>query len=199
MMKLKTLIVLTMALTMFIACQSEPETAIYQINPKTSTVEWKGNAPHHFHSGSFDVSGEITLTNDSITGGGFTIPITSITNYELPEAPKEQLLAHLKGPDFFNIAVHPNAKFKITGVKSLVGDSAANYQISGDFTLIGQTHPLSFPAKITKAKDSLNAIAEFKFNRLQWGMSSYNDPKQQMYILPDIEIKLNLQFASKAK
>ena len=199
-MKLKNRLMLVAALTMLFACQSKPKITNYQINTETSTVEWKGNAPHHFHSGSFDVAGEITLANDTITGGGFTIPIASITNYELPDAPKEQLLAHLKSPDFFNIAVHPNAKFKITQVKPLNVDTAkANYQIIGNFTLIGKTLPLSFPAKITKLKDTLNAIAEFEFNRLQWGMSSYNDPKQKMHILPEIEIKLNLQFVNKTK
>lgn len=198
--KLKTLILLITTLTVLIACQSKPILTTYQINSKTSTVEWKGNAPHHFHSGSFDVSGEITVENDSITGGAFTIPIASITNYELPDAPKEQLLSHLKSPEFFNIAIHPNAKFEITEVKPLNKDTTkANYQISGNFTLIGKTLPLSFSAKIVKVNESIQAIADFSFNRLKWGMTSYNDPKQQMYILPDIGIKLNLQFMPSAK
>jgi len=193
MTKMKFMMMLVASTMLFIACKHNPELNTYQINAKTSTVEWKGNAPHHFHSGSFDVSGELTMSNDSIVGGSFTIPIASITNYELPDGPKAQLLGHLKSPDFFNVAVHPNAKFKITSVKPMPNDTATNYHVYGDFSLIGQTHPLDFLAKITSTEDSLSAIASFTFNRLKWGMSSYNDPKQQMYILPDIEIKLNLQ------
>ncbi len=196
MTKLKFMTMLSAVAMIFTACQ-RTQLNTYQINPRLSTVEWKGNAPHHFHSGAFDVSGELTMENDSITGGSFTIPIASITNYELPDEPKAQLLGHLKSADFFNVAVHPNAKFHIKKVKSIKNNSTYNYHLYGDFSLIGETHPLDFSAKITLAKDSLNATADFTFNRLQWGMSSYNDPKQQMYILPDIEIKLNLQFIRK--
>ncbi|WP_199118603.1 YceI family protein [Pedobacter sp. ASV28] len=203
MTKLKTIILLISLSLAFTACQqiNKQEIATYQINSKTSAIEWKGSAPHHFHSGSFDAMGEIVMENDTIKGGDFSIPIASITNYELPAEPKEQLLTHLKSPDFFNAALHPYAKFLITHAKLLSVDTTAqaNYLISGDFTLIGQTHPLSFPAKIIFSGDSLKATATFKFDRLKWGMTSYNDPAQEMYILPDIEVKLNIHAAKKQK
>ncbi|WP_114791330.1 YceI family protein [Niabella yanshanensis] len=167
----------------------------YKVNEQNSAIEWKGSAPTHFHEGAFKVSGHLqTDGKGKITGGDFTIPIASISNFDLTnEAEREALLNHLKSPDFFNLAVHPDASFHITKVEpySQTG-SNANMMITGDFTMIGQTHSIEIPAVIKTEKEKISAEGSFKLKRLQWGMNSYNDPEQQLYILPEVDIKLKL-------
>ena len=167
----------------------------FKADEESSAVEWKGSAPTHFHRGAFKVSGSLyTNGKGKITGGDFTIPIASISNFDLTNAAeREQLLNHLKSPDFFNIAVHPDAKFHITKVEAYHdATSSANMLITGDFTMIGQKHSVQIPAMIKVEKDKISTEGIFKQNRLQWGMSSFNDPEQALYILPDVDITLKV-------
>lgn len=169
----------------------------FKIDEERSAVEWKGSAPTHFHRGAFNVSGDLqTDGKNKITGGDFTIPIASISNFDLTDpVEREQLLNHLKTDEFFNLAVHPKANFHITNVAPYSeAASSANTMITGDFTMIGQTHSIQIPAVITKEKDKISAEGSFKLNRLQWGMNSYNDPEKGLYILPDVDITLKLHF-----
>jgi polyisoprenoid-binding protein YceI len=169
----------------------------FKADEQNSVIEWKGSAPTHFHEGAFKVSGNLqTNGKGKITGGDFTIPIASISNIDLTnEAEREALLNHLKSPDFFNIALHPDARFHITKVEPYTSaGSSANTIITGDFTMVGQTHSIQIPAKVIAEHEKISAEGSFKLNRLQWGMNSYNDPEQQLYILPDVDIKLQLHF-----
>ena len=199
-MKTQYLFFSTLMLILQASCKKDSrEAASYTIDEDASKIEWKGSAPDHFHTGAFSVKGYFkTDKNGQITGGDFIIPITSIRNYDLPDDQKELLLADLKGTNFFNVAVHPKAEFHITSVTAYKGGDAtvvegANYLITGDFSMIGQSHPLSFPVRIKKDDRNLQTSAIFKLNRLQWGMKSYNDPTKPLYLLPEVEITLNIE------
>lgn len=188
-----------MALSVFTACSDKDATGPtdFKADEETSSVEWKGSAPDHFHTGAFQVSGNLQTNADGkITGGDFTIPIASISNFDLTDpAIREQLLSHLKSPDFFNMAVHPNAEFHITKVEAYGNTaSSANTLITGDFTMIGQTHSIQIPAVIKTENNKISADGAFRLNRLQWGMDSFNDPEAGLYILPDVDITLKLNF-----
>lgn len=202
-MKFRNIVTAMVFIASLAACSKDKSNKAHlSIDQETSLVEWKGIASDHFHTGAFRVSGEVLTENGVITDGTFTIPIASISNYDLPDSLKVQLLGHLQSPDFFHVALHPNAVFKLTNAVALSEtDTAAlagyNYRINGNFSMVGQTHPLSFPAKITLGPDSLQALAGFKLNRLTWGMTSYNDPSKPLYILPDVEIKLNIKAGTK--
>lgn len=171
----------------------------FKVNEESSAVEWKGSAPTHFHRGAFKVSGTLqTNGKGKITGGDFTIPIASISNFDLTNpAEREALLTHLKSPDFFNMAIHPDASFHITKVEPYsAASSSANTMITGDFKMIGQTHSIQIPVVVKTAKGKMSAEGSFKLDRLQWGMNSYNDPGAELYILPDVDITLKLSFTS---
>ena len=168
----------------------------YKVDENASVITWKGSAPTHFHKGSFKVSGSL-LTNgdDRVTGGDFTIPIASIDNEDLSGPPKLQLLNHLKSDTFFNVPMYPEAKFHVTKVEDFKEASVPgiNAKISGEFTMIGQTHPLSFPAAIQVTKDKISATGSLKLPRLDWGMNAYSDPAGPLYILPEIEISIDIK------
>lgn len=200
MKKILTVALLVASLT---SCQKghQNETT-YQVNDATSKAEWKGSAPDHFHVGSFKVTGSLTTAHGTVKEGDFVIPIASIEDYDLPEPVKQQLLDDLKSPNFFNLAVHPNAQFHITSVTTYAkadtsAIAGANYLITGDFSMVGETHSITFPAKVSATADSLKTEAKFKINRTKWGMNIYSDPTQALYILPDINIHLDVRAAKK--
>jgi polyisoprenoid-binding protein YceI len=197
----KSSIILTLFMIAVTACKkSDPPTAIYQVNNTTSKIGWKGSATDHFHVGAFDVNGTINTTGGVVKGGDFTIPILSIVDYDLADPARGKLLDDLKSINFFNVALHPETTFHITSATPFAGVdtsavAGANYLLTGDFTMIGETHAISFPANIMLTTDSLKTEAKFKLDRTKWGMNIYNDPTQALYIYPDVNINLHISAA----
>lgn len=66
-------------------------------------------------------------------------------------------------------------------------------QVEGDFSVLGQTHPLSFAAKISYSEDSVKTEAYLKIDRTKWGMNGFADPKQSLYIFKDVNLHLQIK------
>ena len=196
---MKQVLSLAIVALMAVSCKkNEQAPAAYEV-AETSVIDWDGHASDHSNQGSFDVSGTLVSTsNGLIKEGRFVIPIASIDNYNLPDEVKPQLLEHLKSADFFNMVLFPTAEFVITKVQPYAGgvDGAiegANYLITGDFSMVGQTHKLSFPARITHTTQKINAEAYFPLDRTKWGMNSYTNPNEGLYIEPNVDIHLEIE------
>jgi polyisoprenoid-binding protein YceI len=80
-----------------------------------------------------DVSGTFTLDKDK---SAFTLTIKA-AGIDTGNAKRDQ---HLQSPDFLNVKQFPQISFKSKTVKPVAG----GYQVSGDFTLHGQTKPITF-------------------------------------------------------
>ncbi|MFD3002784.1 YceI family protein [Pontibacter toksunensis] len=190
-----TLLVLSAALSLS-SCEDEAVTnSTYALEEEHSTVEWKGHSPNLYHDGSFSVkSQDIKVVDGKIKSGTFTIPIVSIQNFDLPEEMKPVLLEHLKSPDFFHMALHPNASFKITKVEpSPTPSGETNCAVTGDFTMLGQRHAVTFPAMVELEDNQMKIDAGFEIDRTKWGMHYAADPALgEHHILPKVDIKLNL-------
>jgi polyisoprenoid-binding protein YceI len=203
---MKRILPLALMITTLLSCNKKDQQAnTCQVDETASTAEWKGSAPDHFHVGSFKVTGKLNATGDGhVSSGDFTIPIASIEDFDLQEPVKTELLNDLKSANFFNLAVHPNASFHITKMAPYTGAdtsaiAGANYLVTGDFTMIGNTHSLTFPAKITTTENGISTEAKFKLDRTQWDMNIYSDPTQRLYILPDVNIHLKVYAAKLGK
>ncbi|WP_224998559.1 YceI family protein [Cesiribacter sp. SM1] len=171
----------------------------YRIDADSSVVEWRGASPKTAHNGSFAVNSPgLEVVNGQVTGGTFIIPIASIRNYDLPKLTKPLLIKHLKSEDFFNMALYPEASFTITKVEPLSHLAAgtvagANTVVSGNFTMIGNTHPISFPAKINFIDNRLDVEASFTIDRTKWGMLHASDPAlKNRHIYPEVDIHLKV-------
>lgn len=89
----------------------------------------------------------------------------------------EEFDEHLTGEEFFNTAKYPDIRFESTDIKK-TGQST--FDIVGNMTIMGQTHPVTFAATINKAGknpmkkvDALGVSAETKILRSQWGLGRY--------------------------
>ncbi len=198
---LKTLFSLTLLSATFLlgGCKKTDEVQVNQyILDSTSLAEWKGYKKDGQHTGSFSVTGQnLVAVRGQLKSGDFVIPIASIKNFDLPAQVKPALLDHLKSPDFFNLALHPEAKFCITKVTPYAGGDAlavedANCLITGDFTLLNKTNSVSFPARVTFSNGKMSAEAILQIDRTKWGMNSYSDPAAELYILPQVDMHLKL-------
>jgi polyisoprenoid-binding protein YceI len=160
----------------------------YTIDTASSKVAWKGSMlKMHSHNGLISLNeGTLTVKGNLITAGSFTINMKSITpldsNYN-KEHPKEYLIGHLSGADFFAVDTFPTASFV---VKKVEGNT-----ITGDLTLRGKTNEEKVTDVVVTADSAnVNATGKLTFNRQKYGVAykAAND----MVLSDDIELDITL-------
>ncbi len=168
---------------------ASPQTAggqKYSITPQNSKIEFIGSQVTGNHHGSFQqFSGEIDYTGDVTTS---RVNITIQTDSLTADDPK--LTAHLKTPDFFDVAKYPQATFVSTAIKA-GGDKGASHTVTGNFTLHGVTKSISFPATIAATADTVNVDASFSINRKNFSIN-YAGPADNL-VRDDVVIDLQIR------
>ena len=105
------------------------------------------------------------IEKDSLVGGTAEIDMKTI-EYKDKES-KNTPIKHLKSPDYFDVEKFPISTFSITKVAYAV---RGNIKVTGNLTIKGITHPVTFPAKI-KVKDGMaEANGKVVIDRTQWGI-----------------------------
>jgi polyisoprenoid-binding protein YceI len=165
----------------------------YEFDANHVNIIWFAN---HFGfsnpSGKFtDVSGKVVLDekNPQNSSLDVTIKINSLST-GLPKFDN-----HLKSADFLNADKYPTAKFVSTSVK-LTGKNKA--KVSGDFTLLGVTKPLTLDVTLNKLglnqftqKKSAGFSAKASFKRSDFGID-YGIPGVSDEVRLLIEAELNI-------
>lgn len=122
-----------------------------------------------------DVKGVINydVKSPSKTNMSFTIATDSIdTNWDARDE-------HLKKAEFFNVAKYPTMIFKSTSVKFINPQQA---KVTGDFTMLGQTKPLTLDVTLNKIANSpltkepvIGFRATGNIDRAAYGMTAFAD------------------------
>lgn len=169
---------------------AESADAKYMANVETSNINWIGYKPGGQQAGTMKISdGMITVDAKNVpTSGSFTMDINSI------KAEDAELTEHLLNEDFFNAPKYPTAKFEITG--------ATATEISGNLTMLGQTHNVTFPYTFVTEGDSLRAQAKFNIDRTKWGIRYASESLIKglgdTIIKDEFTIELDVAFAKSA-
>jgi polyisoprenoid-binding protein YceI len=100
---------------------------------------------------------------------------------------------HLKSPDFFDVANHPQITFNSTSV-TVDGPSTAN--VAGDLTVKGVTKPVTLDVKINRAADDdfakgykLGFSGKTSVKRSDFGVDKYTP-----FVGDDVEIIVEAEF-----
>ena len=122
-----------------------------------------------------DVKGMVNydIKAPSKTNMNFTIATDSIdTNWDARDE-------HLKTDDFFNVAKYPTMTFKSTQVIFMNPQQA---KVTGDFTMLGQTKPLTLDVTLNKIANSpltkepvVGFRATGNIDRAAYGMTTFAD------------------------
>lgn len=185
--------------------QAGNEATAYTVDPSESKMEWLGTKPTGEHYGTVNLaSGELSVENNQLTGGSFVIDMTSIVDLDIEDPEMNaKLVNHLKSPDFFNTAEHPEATFEITGVEELSnpkpGDDGVTptHRISGNLTIKGISKNISFPAKVEMKGTKIKAqTVQFLIDRTQWDVNfkskSVFDNLKENFIHDEVAITIEL-------
>ncbi|RMG57023.1 MAG: YceI family protein [Bacteroidetes bacterium] len=137
------------------------------INTEASQIYWQGAKVAYMHYGTIQVAeGSLFAQDGQLAGGTIAIDMNSIVNLDLDDPKKNaDLVGHLQSPDFFDVANHPTATLEITSVTPVKGST---YSISGNLTIKGITHQITFPAEISMGSNGLQAQARFSIDRAKW-------------------------------
>lgn len=180
----------------FSACKDHETSHQYIVDKSASTVEWKGYLKDgNGNNGTIQIEGELSSTaGGEITGGSFSMPLSSLVNINLPtDELKSQLIHHLQSTDFFDMATHPVVRFTIV---SLTPDKVLPgiFQAKGDLTILGKALPVDFPVKVNFQQNRIEVSGETSIDRTQWGMTYASDENAAdgMYIKPGIDIQFKL-------
>ena len=160
------------------AATAAPAAAVetYKVDTKASTANWKGTKKlGSFHEGTMAIQGgQFAVEKDMVKSGEVTVDMKTIANTDIKDADNnKKLVGHLSSPDFFNVAKYPASTFKVTSVTASNTKMKNQFNVKGEFTMIGQTHPIEFPATITVADGKATGEATVEIDRTVWGLK-YN-------------------------
>ncbi|MEX2597680.1 MAG: YceI family protein [Salibacteraceae bacterium] len=196
-MKLNTLLITLVSGTVMMAFSPIEVIEKLKIKPEASTIEWYAEKVTGKHNVVVSLKdGIIEIEGNKLKGGSFNVDMTSIVVTDLEGEYKGKLEGHLKSPDFFDVEKHKTASFKITQVSSLKDDSEFNTKITGDLTIKGTTHPISFPAKVEIKEGKFAAYGEMVIDRsrynVRYGSTSFFDDLGDKAIYDKFTMKVSI-------
>lgn len=169
----------------------------FPLNAENTTIEFVGSKVTGSHDGGFkEVKGDWKLNGDDPTQSRLDAEIDMNSTW----SDNDNLTAHLKNEDFFDVEKFPTSKFVSTKIAPLENPDEkqkdATHTVTGNLTLHGVTKSISFPAQIaiTDAKPTLKS--EFHIKRKDFGIAYAG--KADDLIRDEVVIKLTVDPA-KAK
>lgn len=156
---MKTLLALTIA---FSSMGAFAQTN-YKLNPTKTTAEWVGYKVASEHRGLIGIkNGSLTVKDGVIQAGTVTMDMNNLTVTDISGDMAGKLVGHLKHDDFFAVDKFPEAKLLIKSSNK----TAKGLEVSGDLTIRGKTHPVTFLATdVKETKDSFTAKSVIKVDR----------------------------------
>ena len=196
-MRKTTMALLAGLMLMGAASAAQAETKTFVIDDTHTTVGFtvrhmftnlKG-VFHHF-SGAL----ELDTKNGTVAAGKGVVEIASV------DTGHEKRDGHLQSPDFFNVEKYPTMTFVVKQSRK-VGD---DLEISGDFTLLGVTKPVTFKGRFLGVGNDpwgntrAGLTASTRINRKDYGMD-FNKVLDTGGLLIGDQVDINLEIEAVQK
>ena len=167
----------------------------YSVDISSSAIVWKGYKVTGEHTGTVKVkSGDLQFTGGKLSGGTFTVDMTSISVTDLEGEWAGKLEGHLKSDDFFGVKKYPTSSFKITRV--IPQDTKGNYKIVGKLTIKNTTKEEKFFAKMTENNGKVTATGKITIDRsdydVRYGSGSFFDDLGDKTIYDEFDLNVTL-------
>ena len=173
-------------------------TAVVSFNVDTaeSQVTWKGYKVTGSHEGTIAVKdGNLDFTDGRLTGGSFTIDMTTIDVTDLTaNQGKGKLEGHLKSADFFGVEKFPTATFRIS--RAVPKGTPNDYKIQGQLQIKEKIQPISFYANVQERGNRVVATADLQIDRtdfdVRYGSGSFFDNLGDKTIYDEFDLSIQL-------
>lgn len=170
----------------------------YVADKSKSKVEWTGKKLTGEHYGEIKLmSGELVFSGEKLLAGRFDMDMTTITCIDIMDVKSnKRLVDHLKSEDFFSVSRYPLSQFVITSVNYL---SANECNVTGNLTIKGKTHAVTFPVRLRTINNGVHAEATMTFDRskydVKFGSQSFYENLGDKLVYDDIDISINFTLA----
>lgn len=164
-----------------------------KINIEKSTIKWVGTKiTGSEHSGNLKFQeGLLIFKGKDVTGGNFTVNMSSLNVTDLTGESKGNLEGHLKADDFFGTEKFKTATLKFTKIAS---KGKGIYTVVADLTIKGITKPETFELNVN---DNIAAaklmIDRTKYN-IKYGSKSFFQDLGDKVINDEFELNIKLSF-----
>lgn len=150
-----------------------PDDRVLCVDTARSLVRWRGTkVGGGSHEGVVRLAGgRLRLREGRVTGGSFTVDMTSIAVTDIPPREVEarrQLRSHLAHEEFFGVERFPVARFVITSVRE---GRHGLHEVSGNLAIRDSVHNVTFRAEApVLSPEAVWATADFSIDRQLWGI-----------------------------
>jgi polyisoprenoid-binding protein YceI len=176
---------------MSIVARTQLPTGTWSVDPAHSRVEFAAK-----HLGIATVRGvfrefEGTLDLDEGRASGTVMTASLDTNL----AKRDE---HLRSPDFFDVAAHPELRFESTEIRPLGEDT---FEIEGDLMIRGVTNPIVLRAEFQGSEtdpwgsERIGLEVTGRLDRSDWGMT-FNQVLGSGNMLVSDRVKLQLDISA---
>lgn len=184
---IKTFILSLFALTFF----GFTQTISKRVNIENSVIIWTGYKLTGQHEGTITLKeGVLVFENEKLTGGEFTIDMTTINTTDLQGGAKNRLDGHLKDEDFFDVDKYKTAAMTFKNVKP----NGSSYLIEADLTIKGITKNVAFEMNVSEN----TATSNLKIDRTQFNITyksaSLSNVLKDKAIYDEFDLNVNLKF-----
>jgi polyisoprenoid-binding protein YceI len=145
------------------------ETQKFQLVAPQSEIAWIGRKVTGAHNGTIGIKeGSLDFINNELVGGEFIVDTASIMILDVTDpTTNAQFAGHLASDDFFSTGKYPTAFLEIVSAAKKSGN---NYDIAGNLTIKGITHPVNFEAAILFNEQTVKATGKIVVNRTLYDM-----------------------------
>ena len=170
-----------------------------QMDLTKSSIKWIGKeitTKEHFGALKFSKA-QLEFNGDVLTGGEFTVDMTTLDVQDLSGGGKQRLEGHLRSDDFFSVDKHQTSYLKINEVLppelSRIEADNNSFEVSGELTIKGITHPIVFTIKPVSDQ---SYVADLTFDRSDYNVrfrsGSFFENLGDKLILDDIKLEVTL-------
>ena len=141
----------------------------FEIIVAQSNIDWVGRKVTGAHNGTINFkNGELIFNDGVLAGGRFAADTRSIKILDVTDpATNAQFAGHLASDDFFSSEGYPEALFVITSVSPA---GPGFYDVNGDLSIKGITHPVVFSASVANKGGLVTATGKIIIDRTRYGM-----------------------------
>jgi polyisoprenoid-binding protein YceI len=195
---MKALIILAALISSLSANAAVSAKILQKLNlkPDSGSVTWKGRKFTGEHFGDLKVkSGNLIFDKGTLVKGKVVVDMNSITCTDIksPEY-NTKLIRHLKSDDFFSTQKHPYATIDI---KSSFPAKGGGYEVHGNLTIKGITHPVTFKADIKDEKKHVTVASNLTFDRTKWDIryksKKFFNSLGDKFIYDDVNLTVNFK------
>jgi len=156
-----------------------------------SKMTWIGKKVTGEHTGHIHFkSGVLQFSGSDLSGGEFTVDMTSITCTDLPdEEYNMKLVGHLKSDDFFGVNNFKESTLKLTSVKK----AGNKYDVTGDLTIKGKTNPVAFQVDPSGNSFSGTIVVDRTLYDLRYGSGKFFDNLGDKMIYDEFELAFEVK------